>query len=151
MALQTAFDISAVYSSINEAGANLGDIFETKGKVYVFLKGVSGTAANQAVTYDENFATALIAANGVGPVAVAQAAVVDDKYGWYQVYGNASVLSGTVAADKALYVAASNLIDDASVSGDKINGMISRAASSGGSTAVWMMYPYIDDASSAGA
>lgn len=116
------------------------------GNEYIYLKGVANTAARSVVTFDENFATTLIAANAVGPVAVAMAATVASTYGWYQIYGNGSASSDTTAADKQLFIdGTAGRVDDAVVTGDLIVGMVSTAADATNVLAVWLNYPYVTD------
>lgn len=113
-------------------------------KEYIYLKGVASTVANDVVTFDENFATTRLVPDAVGPVAVALAAVVANKYGWYQIYGNASVNSDTMAADTQAYIdTVSGKVDDAAVTGDLVLGMTAAAATSGGVTAVFLNYPAV--------
>ncbi len=151
----TAYELDEVYTF--KAHPLMTRFQDKKGNEYIFLPGVSGVTAGQAVTFTQAATpvVALIAANAVGFVGVAQAAInTTSKYGWYLVKGRGSVLcAAAVAADKALYIAASNVVDDGSASGDKINGMWSRSAQSGSPAALTaeLNYPYVDDASSAGA
>lgn len=120
--------------------------FDSAGNGYIYLQGVASTVAKDVVTFDENFLTTRIAANAVGPVAVAMAAVVANQYGWYQIYGNGSVNSDTTAADKALYIdGITGRVDDAVVSGDLIVGMVSTAADTTNVLPVWMQYPHVTD------
>lgn len=135
--------LTAIHDS---ALVKLGSRYRVKGKEYIYLKGVASVAANSIVTFDENFATTLIAANAVGPVAVALAAVVANKYGWFQIYGNGTVSSDTTAADKALYIdGTSGRCDDLVVTGDLIVGMVSTAADTSNVLPVFMTYPHVTD------
>ena len=88
--------------------------------------------------------------NAVGRVAIATAAIVADKYGWYQIYGkNEDALAGAaITADKALYLGTAGTVDDADVAGDLIKGAISRSAAGGAGSAftVELNYPLVDDA-----
>lgn len=149
MSLVAYGPLTAVHDS---ALVPLGTIYReeasdgTGAREYIYLKGVASTVAKDVVTFDENFATTRLVANAVGPVAVALAAVVANKYGWYQIYGNASVNSDTTAADKALYIDASTgRVDDAAVTGDLILGMVSTAADSTNVLPVFLNYPHVTD------
>lgn len=139
----------------DNAQHQLGTIFADKnGNEYIYLQGVASTEAGSWVTYDEDYQTALLAANAVGAVAIAMAAVVADKFGFYQILGkNTIAKTDDVAANAALYIdGTAGRADDASVSGDKINGAVSRSADDSNVTTVQLMtYPYVDNASSAGA
>jgi hypothetical protein len=57
---------------------------------FIYLKGVANTAVGHIVNYDDAFQTALDTSAVAGPsrpLAVAMAACVADRYGWYQISG----------------------------------------------------------------
>lgn len=121
---------------------------EIGGKEYIYLKGVANTAANLAVTYDEAGVTALLAANAVGPVAIAQAATVASTWGWYQVKGPTTVVSNDDVADNGnVYATATaGKVDDAVVAGDRVKNAWLRGARTGaGNVAAQINYPFVDD------
>ena len=61
------------------------------GGEFIYLKGVASTIVGSWVTYDQDdFSTALIVADAVGPVGVAMSACVANEYGWYQISGKAN-------------------------------------------------------------
>ena len=97
---------------------------------FVYLKGVASTAVGNAVIYDQYAGTSTRAVAGSrGPVAIAMSANVASQYGWYQVSGSAVVTAGTVAANALIYVTATaGTIDDAVVSGDKVDGAVLKTA-----------------------
>ena len=100
------------------------------GGEFIYLKGVASTAVGNVVIYDQYAATSTRAVAGSrGPAAVAMSANVANQYGWYQVSGSAVVTCGTVSANAPLYVTASaGVVDDAVVSGDKLDGFVSKTA-----------------------
>ena len=107
--------------------------FDTAGNEYIYLTGVLSTAAGSWVIFDEDKVTTLAVASGVGRVAVAQAAIVASRYGWYQIYGQVAtalaILDGDCAADVQLYLTSTaGSVDDVNVAGDHIIGAISRVA-----------------------
>lgn len=109
----------------------LGIMYEKSGKIYIYLKGVASTAAGDLVTFDEAGATTRLTkaeADKLKPMAVAMAAIVADKYGWYQVYGEASVSAlGLCAKEVAIYTSATaGAADDDPTSQTKINRLIVR-------------------------
>ena len=122
---------------------------DTDGNEYIYLKGVASTAVGSWVTYDEAGATTLIAANAIGPVAVAKAAIGADEYGWYQIVGkNTDALAaGAVADNAALYISSTaGKVDDAVVAGDCIVGAVSRASiAAAGALTVQLNYPVVTD------
>lgn len=136
-------------SQKTELGARSWDV---NGNEFVYLSGVASTAAGNWVVYDESYATTLLTANEVGPVAIAMAAITADKYGWYQVFGKNTVAkTDTVAADKALYIdGTAGRADDAGVAGDLIIGAYSMTADSSNVATVFLTYPHVSDDLGAG-
>ncbi len=107
------------------------DVSGTRGEAeFIYLKGVAGVAAGQVVLVTDDFACTLIAARDIGAVAIATAAVdAATKFGWFQIKGQAmAICAAAVAANKPMYIAAGNVIDDAAVPGDAILGMRSVTA-----------------------
>lgn len=121
---------------------------DASGNEYVYLKGVGSTTAGSWVSYDENYATTLLAGNAVGPVAIAMAAIdATTEYGWYQIFGvNTIAKTDTVAADKALFIdGTAGRADDAVVTGDLIVGAASMTADSSNVATVQLNYPFVTD------
>jgi hypothetical protein len=122
---------------------------DTAGNEYVYLKGVTSTAAGSWVTYNSaTYATTLLAADAVGPVAIAMAAVdANTKFGWYQVFGNNSIAkSDTVAGAGALYIdGTAGRVDDADVAGDVVIGAYSTAADTSNVLPVFISYPHVSN------
>ncbi len=115
---------------------------------YVYLKGITSTAAGSWVTFNPSTGvTALLAGNAVGLVAIAMAAVdANTKFGWYQIYGAyASSASDTVAgASLALYIdGTSGRVDDDDVAGDVVVGAFSTAADTTNVLPVYISYPFV--------
>ena len=102
---------------------------------FVYLKGVASTVAGDWVVYDEAGLTTRLTSTSTGNVAIAMAATVADKWGWYQITGNAQAHRENGSADNAaLYsssVTASS--DDTVVDGRAIEGAINRAVNTTGS------------------
>lgn len=121
---------------------------DADGNIYVYMKGVASTVSGSWVTYDETFATALLVANAIGPVAISMSAnTVATSYSWYQVYGyNEISKSDTTAADKPLYIdTTAGQVDDASVAGDMVFGAVSTAADTANVLPVFIAYPFVYD------
>jgi hypothetical protein len=131
-------------------GQEFGKRIQVNGNEYIFLKGVTGTVVGSFVTFDEVGVTALLAADAVGPVAIAMA-ILDaaTKFGWYQIYGKASgLLVANVADNASLYACATaGSADDAATAGDVIHKAISRGATAGAAavTTVQIHYPFVDN------
>lgn len=121
---------------------------DADGNEYIYLQGVASVAANTWVSFDEDYQTTILAANAVGRVAIAMAAIVASSYGWFQIYGEATGGADDVAADKAVYIdATAGRVDDAAVTGDLVLGAWSRSADETvGNTATFELnYPYVTD------
>ena len=116
---------------------------------FVYLKGLASTAVGSAVIFDQYASTTTLATAGSrGPVGVAMSANVASQYGWYQISGSAVVKTGTVAAGAPAYVTATaGTLDDAVVSGDKIDGFVFKTANgtpSAGLTIAQIARPALD-------
>jgi hypothetical protein len=122
---------------------------------FVYLLGVASTVLGSFVTYnaDDN-STALLAANAIGPVAVAMSINVASQYGWYQISGKAVGKALTGYADNALVFATATAgsIDDAVVAGDRVK--LAKGASAVGTPSTGLaefeiQRPFMDDATAA--
>jgi hypothetical protein len=94
--------------------------------------------------------TALLAANAIGPVAVAMSACVANRFGWYQIYGKAVGLALTGFVDNAnVYATATaGSVDDAVVAGDRVKnckGASAVGTPSAGLAEFEIQYPVMDD------
>lgn len=104
--------------------------FDDANNEYVYLKGVASTVLGSWVAFDELYLTTLLAANGLGRVAIAMAATVASTWGWYGIYGAFSGLCLVSYADNAKVWATSTAgsVDDADVAVDLITGAVGRSA-----------------------
>lgn len=118
---------------------------------FIYLAGVASTAVGSWVTYNlDDGSTALLAANAIGPVAVAMSANVASQYGWYQISGKAVGKALASYADNALVYATATAgsVDDAVVAGDKVR--LAKGASavdtpSTGLAEFEISRPFVDD------
>lgn len=138
------------FTAIDTAKAfAFGTIFEFADSAFIYLKGITSTAAGSWVTYNGSTGvTALLAANAQGPVAIAMAALdASTKFGWYQVRGiNTIASTDTVAADKPLYIdGTSGRADDAVVAGDLIANAFSMTADTANVATVLIRFPFVTD------
>lgn len=143
-----------------QADIKLGTIVRAEDPTYgagefIYLEGVASTAVGSWVTYNaDDFSTALLAANAIGPVAVAMSANVASQYGWYQIQGKAVGKALTGYADNALVYATATAgsIDDAVVAGDRVKRAKGASAVDTPSTGLAEFEidrPFMDDASAA--
>lgn len=149
-------DITTVYSrTAIQKGTRA---FDNDGNEYIFLEGVASTVAYSWVTYSSynEFKTALLAANALGPVAIAQAAIVAGKYGWYMIWGSgwgcSTVDASEALADNATIIGrtgADGYVGTNPEAGDVIYGAITRSSVAGGGddtrTLFQIYYPYVND------
>lgn len=116
---------------------------------FIYLQGVASTAAGDWVTYNlDDGSTTRLAANAIGPVAVAMSANVASQYGWYCIQGKPSANVATSFADNGnLYATATaGRADDAVVAGDRIKRAKGASAESGNLADVEIDRPFMDDA-----
>lgn len=134
----------------------LGDIIRAIDPTYgvgefIYLKGVANTAIGSWVTYNaDDFSTTLLAANAIGPVAVAMAATVANEFGWYQISGKAIglCLAGFVDDANVYATATAGSVDDAVVAGDRVKnakGASAIGVPSGSFAEFEISRPFMDD------
>lgn len=139
--------------------AALGQIVRCKDPDYgvgefMYVSGVASCEANDWVTYNpDNFAITRLAANAIGPVGIAQAAITASYYGWIQISGKAVGQCLTQYADNARVwaTATPGAVDDASVAGDLVNNAkgASATVADSGVADFEIARPWVDDNSSA--
>lgn len=140
--------------------AQLGQIVRCHDSTYgvgefIYLKGVASTAVGSWVTYNQDdWSTALLAANAIGEVAVAMSANVASQYGWYQISGKAVGKALASYADNALVYATATAgsVDDAVVAGDRVKrakGASAVGTPSSGLAEFEIGRPFMDDATAA--
>lgn len=140
-------DIDEVYSrtAIDLGTRMKGD----NGSEYIFLKGVASCVAGSWVTYDEEFDTTLLVTAAKGPVAVAMAAIVADKYGWFCIFGGVKACIAASSADNAVigFETTSGYAGDGATGGDIIYNAVSRSATGAAAevqTQCQIWYPWVD-------
>ncbi|TPK16667.1 hypothetical protein FJ872_17855 [Mesorhizobium sp. B2-5-9] len=138
-------------------GPWLGDIIRAEDPTYgvgefIYLKGAASTVVGSWVTYNaDDWSTTLLAANAIGPVAVAMSANVASQYGWYQIQGKAVglVLTGFVDDANVYATATAGSVDDAVVAGDRVKnakGASAIGTPSAGLAEFEIARPWMDDA-----
>lgn len=136
----------------------LGDRFHCSDDTYgpgefIYLAGVASTAVGSWVTFNaDDGTTALLAANAIGPVAIAMSANTSaTSYGWYQIYGKAvgKALTGFADNGNVYATATAGSVDDAVVAGDRVKNAKGASAvdtPSAGLAEFEIQYPFMDDA-----
>lgn len=124
---------------------------DSAGNEYVYMTGVASTILGSWVTYDELYITTLLAANAIGPVAVAMAAIdATTEFGWYCIWGVCEGdFSANVTADLVIgYETAAGHAGDGHATGDNIRGAVIRdTVTTAGTATVQLNYPFVDDES----
>jgi len=154
---ETRIGLQPIANTETSALVSLGTIVRAVDPVYgagefIYLAGVASTAVGSWVTYNpDDFSTTLLAANAIGPVAVAMSANVASQYGWYQIQGKAvgKVLSGFVDNANVYATATAGSVDDAVVAGDRVKGAVGASAigtPSAGLAEFEIARPFMDDA-----
>jgi hypothetical protein len=122
---------------------------------FIYLLGLANTAVGTWVTFNaDDYSTTLLAANAIGPVAVAMSANVASQYGWYQITGKAIGKALTGYADNGLVYATATggSVDDAVVAGDRVKNALGASAVDTPSTGLAefeIQRPWMDDATAA--
>ena len=107
------------------------------GGEFIYLLGAANTILGSVVTYVVSTGVSLSGvttlwagtASTGAPVAVATAAIVAAKWGWYQIGGAAIVAtSGTVTAGNPLYFQTTGVVQAAAVNGKQIVGAVAGSA-----------------------
>jgi hypothetical protein len=160
------------FQSVEQVGVNLytvdtvpqfplGQTVEAKSKTlntgeFIYLKGVTSCVEGSFVTYSaKDFTAVLLAANAIGSVGIACAAVdAATKYGWFQIRGKAVGKVAASYADNALVyaTATAGVADDAVVAGDRVKQANSVSAIDTpvtGFAYISIQYPWMDDATAA--
>lgn len=118
---------------------------------FIYLKGVASTVVGSWVTFhQDDHSTTLLAANDIGPTAIAMSANVASSFGWYQIYGKAvgKVLAAFADNGNVYATATAGSVDDAVVAGDRVKNAKGASAIDTPSTGLAEMeiqHPYMDD------
>lgn len=108
------------------------------GNEYIYLAGAASVVDGEVVAYKPGAWTAVRLATGVkGCIAVATAAVVASRWGWFMLSGSDTVNTpSAIASNVPLYIGGvTGNIDDTAVKGDQILGAILTTAGSQDGTA----------------
>lgn len=90
---------------------------------FIYLKGVASASVRTWVTINmDDGTTTRLAANAIGPVAIAMSTLTASYYGWFQRSGKALGACLTLYADNAnvWITATAGSVDDTSVAGDLV-------------------------------
>lgn len=121
------------------------------GGQYIYMAGATSVGVGTLVTYDELGVVTLIAANAIGPVAIAMAAIdATTKFGWYCVKSpKAGVTAKTdsgITDNAAVYIdGTSGRCDDTVVAGDLIANAFFRSTDSSNLSTVQINHPFVTD------
>lgn len=119
---------------------------------FIFLKGAANITAGEWVTYNtDDGSVTRLAANAIGPVAIAMGTYSASQWGWYQIQGKAvgKVLTGFVDNANVYATATAGSVDDAVVAGDRVKGAVGASAigtPAAGLAEFEIARPWMDDA-----
>ncbi len=122
----TQVDAAALYA----VGARFTD---EDGNVFVYLQGLASTAEGDWVTYRITSTAAAVTKRAVagdqGNLAIAMAAILATKFGWYQIFGNnlrsGAITGGNAAAAAAVFLTSTaGKMDDVEVADDRVSGAV---------------------------
>lgn len=122
---------------------------------FVYLLGVASTAQGDLVSYESDVGTTTrsLAGGGAsaGPMAVAASDCTTGLYGWYQITGSAPVKAATVSDNTVLYLTATaGQVDDLASSGEMVDGLRAKAATSSGYATCQLNRPNVTGITSSG-
>lgn len=132
----TRMGLPGITSTDTVQAAPLGTIVTAEDETYgggefIYLRGLASTVLGSWVTYNtDDGSTTLLAANAIGPVAVAMSANVANQFGWYQIQGKAvgRALAGFLDNANVYATATAGSVDDAVVAGDRVKGAVGASA-----------------------
>jgi hypothetical protein len=130
-------------SAQNAIGA---EAIDNDGREYVYLKGVASTIAGSWVAYDEAGQTVGLDSDDstVGPVAIATAAVVANKFGWYGRKGSFSASAGDVADNARVFMTSTVFVcDDAELDDMQVHGAVWRSEDANSLATVQINRPWV--------
>lgn len=99
------------------------------GGEFMYLQGVGSVEVGSAVVVGDLYVAKLAAANDVGQIGAAMAAVLANQFGWFQVQGRAAMKVATGFAINPPYLTSTaGTLDDAVVAGDRVKQATGRTA-----------------------
>ena len=115
-------------------------------KEYIYLQGVASLVAEDWVFYDDTYVATRTVANSLGPVAIAMAAVVASKFGWFGIWGTFAGDVATGADNAKVWVTATaGRVDNTDVATDIVLNAIQRSATVANSATFEIRYPFCPD------
>jgi hypothetical protein len=143
---QAIADTSTVQNHPLGTRVNAYDPTYGEGK-FIYCVGVASTVVGDCVLIKPNgFTTIRSVANGIGPVGFAMSANVASQYGWYQIYGAARGQVATVASLASLFLSSAGVLDDASVTGDRVwNAKVTAVTTSATVQTIEIAHPFVQD------
>lgn len=124
------------------------EAIDDQGNVWIYLAGVASCVEGDWVSFNTTgYVAVRLAANAVGRVAIAPAAILAANWGWFMVKGfYPTSNSDTVAGAGGLFIdGTAGRVDDQSVAGDFVNGAVSTAADTTNKLPVNINFPYVTD------
>lgn len=149
----TTISSSEVTTVSNSAAVTVGtEGRDAAGNIYVYLEGVADVVAGDWGTFSADFKFTRGATNSAAaPVAIAMAATVAGKFGWFQVYGKGSAKAVATGGVRVYSHTVTGQLLSTVVTGALVHGMFTVPGTgntvTGTLTDVRLVYPYVDRAS----
>lgn len=121
------------------------EAYDADGNKWIYLAGVASCVEGDWISFNTgSFVAVRLAADAVGRVAIAPAAILAANWGWFMIKGfYPTANSDTVSAAGGLFIdGTTGRVDDASVAGDFVNGAVSTAADTANKLPVNITDPY---------
>jgi hypothetical protein len=131
------------------AGYALGSkTMDNSGNEFIYLSGVASCAQYDWVTFTGNSTgsvTRLATASAKGNVAIAQAAITNNRYGWFLIkgQGRGNADSGTTAGDNLYSSGTVAIVKSLTTPGSIICRSVAKSSVAGGSIIATIEYPFI--------
>ena len=132
----------------------VGTIAQLKnGNEYIYLPGTPNVAKYNVCSFGSACAAmsygsvALLNINEIGCVGIAQGAIIQNTWGWFQIKGLAWASCDAVLSAGTILFSSGTLgyLTNAKTAGDAIMGMINLATSAAGTVRVSLNYPFVSN------
>lgn len=122
--------------------------FDEAGNEYIYLIGIGSTVIGSAVSFGlaaVPFQSALTVTTVRGQIGFAMAATLATQFGWYQIGGYASALfNASAVTGTLLFSASTGKVDDAVVTGDRIeHAIVAATVASGVLGSIYIDHPFM--------
>lgn len=123
------------------------EMIDDSGNIWIYLAGVASCVEGDWVSFNTtSYVAVRLAADAVGRVAIAPAAILAANWGWFLVKGFYATANSdsTPSVPNGLFIdGTAGRADTVSVAGDFINGAVCTGAAVANKLPVHISYPYV--------